>query len=171
MAQKSTKIADCFTGIYPVSKTLRFELKPIGRTQEYIDKHGILDDDLKRADDYKVVKKIIDEYHKYFIDNALKEIRLQGLDEYYRLYMISKRNDFDNKQFEKMQASLRKQIAERFTSHKQYKSLFSPELLKDVLMEYTQGKTEEHELIREFSDFTTYFTGFHQNRQNMYTDE
>lgn len=171
MAQKSTKIADCFTGIYPVSKTLRFELKPIGRTQEYIDKHGILDDDLKRADDYKVVKKIIDEYHKYFIDNALKEIRLQGLDEYYRLYMISKRNDLDNKQFEKMQASLRKQIAERFTSHKQYKSLFSKELFKDVLMEYTQGKTEEHELIREFSDFTTYFTGFHQNRQNMYTDE
>jgi len=27
-----------FIGIYPVSKTLRFELKPIGRTQEWIDK-------------------------------------------------------------------------------------------------------------------------------------
>ena len=70
MHENNGKIADNFIGIYPVSKTLRFELKPVGKTQEYIEKHGILDEDLKRAGDYKSVKKIIDAYHKYFIDEA-----------------------------------------------------------------------------------------------------
>lgn len=51
------RMADCFTGLYPVSKTLRFELRPVGKTQEYIEKHGILDDDFQRAEDYKAVKK------------------------------------------------------------------------------------------------------------------
>lgn len=27
-----------FIGIYPVSKTLRFELRPVGKTQEWIEK-------------------------------------------------------------------------------------------------------------------------------------
>lgn len=165
------RMADCFTGLYPVSKTLRFELRPVGKTQEYIEKHGILDDDFQRAEDYKAVKKIIDRYHKYFIDEALKETRLKGLEEYYRLYRISKRSDHENKQFETMQSSLRKHIAEQFTSHKLYKTLFSKELMKDVLIEYTQGNPEEQELVKKFGDFTSYFTGFHQNRQNMYSNE
>lgn len=75
MVKESMRMADCFTGLYPVSKTLRFELRPVGKTQEYIEKHGILDDDFQRAEDYKAVKKIIDRYHKYFIDEALKENR------------------------------------------------------------------------------------------------
>ena len=41
MHENNGKIADNFIGIYPVSKTLRFELKPVGKTQEYIEKHGI----------------------------------------------------------------------------------------------------------------------------------
>ena len=30
-----------FTNLYPVSKTLRFELQPIGKTKENIEKNGI----------------------------------------------------------------------------------------------------------------------------------
>ena len=56
-----------FTGLYPVSKTLRFELQPIGKTKENIEKNGILKRDEKRAQDYLVVKGFIDEYHKKFI--------------------------------------------------------------------------------------------------------
>lgn len=171
MVEESMRMADCFTGLYPVSKTLRFELRPVGKTQEYIEKHGILDDDFQRAEDYKAVKKIIDRYHKYFIDEALKETRLNGLEEYYRLYRRSKRSDHENKQFETMQSSLRKQVAVQFTSHKLYKTLFSKELMKDVLIEYTQGNPEEQKLVKKFGDFTSYFTGFHQNRQNMYSNE
>ena len=38
-----------FTGLYPLSKTLRFELRPIGKTLEYIKAHGLLEQDNQRA--------------------------------------------------------------------------------------------------------------------------
>ena len=62
------KLAERFIGLYPVSKTIRFELRPVGRTKEYIECDGIISEDLQRAKDYIKVKKIIDAYHKYFID-------------------------------------------------------------------------------------------------------
>lgn len=171
MAENYKPIADSFIGIYPVSKTLRFELKPTEITQEYFEKHGILEDDLIRAKDYKEIKKVIDRYHKYFIDDALKGTQLKGLDEYYSLYKLSKRGDNEEKQFKKMQQSLRKQIAERFTSHKEYKNLFKEKLITDLLMKYTQENPEEHELVKKFHGFTTYFTGFNKNRKNIYSYE
>ena len=48
-----------FTRLYPLSKTLRFELKPIGKTLSFIENHGLLEQDKHRADSYKKVKKII----------------------------------------------------------------------------------------------------------------
>lgn len=60
-----------FTGVYPVSKTLRFSLLPQGATRENIAKSTLLATDSKRAKDYKAVKKIIDKYHKDFIARVL----------------------------------------------------------------------------------------------------
>ena len=59
---------DQFVGLYPLSKTLRFELKPVGKTLDNIISSGLLEEDEHRADSYKKVKKLIDEYHKSFID-------------------------------------------------------------------------------------------------------
>lgn len=52
------------TGLYSLSKTLRFELKPIGKTLEYIESKGLIAQDEQRAEEYKKVKDIIDRYHK-----------------------------------------------------------------------------------------------------------
>ena len=46
-----------FVGLYPISKTLRFELKPIGKTLEHIQRNKLLEYDAVRADDYVKVKK------------------------------------------------------------------------------------------------------------------
>ena len=83
-----------FTNLYPVSKTLRFELQPIGKTKENIEKNGILTRDEKRAKDYQVVKGFIDEYHKQFIKDRLWDFKLplisegnlDSLEEYQMLY-------------------------------------------------------------------------------------
>ena len=64
-----------FTNLYPVQKTLRFELKPIGKTKEWIESKGLLEQDQHRADSYKTVKRIIDHYHKHFIDNGLANLQ------------------------------------------------------------------------------------------------
>lgn len=66
-----------FTGLYPLSKTLRFELKPIGKTLEFIEKHGLLEQDQRRADNYIKVKEIIDRYHKHFIEESLQDFKLR----------------------------------------------------------------------------------------------
>ena len=49
-----------FIGIYPVSKTLRFELKPIGKTQEWIERNHVLENDGERAENYPRVKELKD---------------------------------------------------------------------------------------------------------------
>ena len=157
-----------FTGLYPLSKTLRFELIPQGKTIEHIEKNGLLETDAHRAESYILVKKIIDEYHKHFISNVLSGFRLFGLEDYYMYYHIQKRDDEQKKKFDEIQLKLRKQIAERFTKHESYKNLFAKELIKDELKTFVQT-IEEKELVKEFESFTTYFTGFHENRKNMYS--
>lgn len=57
-----TTTLETFTHLYPLSKTLRFELKPIGKTEEHILKNGLLDNDQARAKDYETVKELIDGY-------------------------------------------------------------------------------------------------------------
>ncbi len=164
-------MADRFIGVYPVSKTLRFELIPIGKTLEYIERDGILDGDMHRAESYQKVKKIIDRYHKAFIDEALSGLQLENLQDYFRLYQISSRDEKQEKEFEDIQAAMRKQIVRCFAAHPKHKTLFQKELIKEELVSFTADNPQERRLVEEFYDFTTYFTGFYANRQNMYSDE
>jgi CRISPR-associated protein Cpf1 len=54
------KLMDGFSGLYSVQKTLRFELKPVGRTREYIERDGIIEADRHRNESYEKLKDIID---------------------------------------------------------------------------------------------------------------
>lgn len=164
-------LADAFTNLYPVSKTLRFELRPVGKTQEYVERDGIIDTDTKRAADYVKVKKIIDRYHKAFIDKALTGISLSGLNAYAEIYSVAHKSDAQAKEFEKLQDSMRKQISDRLKKAPEYKTIFKKELIKKDLVSFVRSNDEETALINSFSEFTTYFTGFHQNRENMYSPE
>lgn len=183
-----------FIGLFPLSKTLRFELKPIGKTKENIENNGILERDTERAIAYKAVKKVIDEYHKSFIELMLDDLELgKGiLDEFYYLYHLPTSDAKRKTDLPKVQEVLRKQISERFTKSEQYKRLFGKELIREDLVEFV--KTPQYEnVIREmpgnerltdnevkqiqesvqndiaqFDDFTTYFVGFYDNRKNMY---
>ena len=87
---------------------------------------------------------------------------------------------------EKCAQCLRKQIANAFTEAERYKTLFSKELIQDSkgknskLKEWaTQKQTAEGEkaelkelidvTLPYFAKFSTYLTGFHENRKNMYS--
>jgi CRISPR-associated protein Cpf1 len=164
-----------FTNLYSLQKTLRFELKPIGKTLETIQAKGLLAQDEQRADDYQKVKKIIDEYHKNFIDNALQNVQLTNLQTFYDLYIATER---DKDAIKAEQKRLRQEIGISLKGKKdneqaqKYKKLFEKELIKELLPEYlgTERNTDR-EYVEKFSSFTTYFTGFHENRKNMYSDE
>ena len=160
-----------FIGVYPDSKTLRFKLIPIGRTLEMMEKNAIIQNDTKKYEGYKRLKKIIDEYHKAFMDHSLKDLYLEGLEEYSELYNRSKRDVSQEKKYKELQANLRKQVINAIKKDPQFKRLFKKELITEDLYKFVGDNEEIIDLLQEFSEYTTYFTGFHQNRENMYTDE
>lgn len=188
-----------FTNLYPVSKTLRFELQPIGLTKENIERNGILERDNQRAIDYKAIKKVIDEYHKAFIEQMLGNFELKlktddnmdSLEEFFLFYHLPS-NDTNRNNLTIVQNELRKQISARFNKSEQYKRLFGKELIREDLAAFVmtplfekyihsqKGKENlnDDEIrqiqkkfvqdIAQFKDFTTYFSGFYDNRKNMY---
>ncbi len=163
-----------FTGLYPVSKTLRFELIPQGETLSNIEKNGILEADRKLAEDYKKMKKTIDEYHKSFIDCCLSGATLPGLDEFYALYTASadeKRKDSFKKSFSDVKESLRKEITACFKRDPMFKQLDKKELIQQELEKWIEDNNPDLFFSEDFRNFTTYFTGYNMNRMNMYSDE
>lgn len=157
-----------FTNQYQLSKTLRFELKPVGETLKHIELKGLLAQDETRSQEYQEIKVIIDKYHKAFIEEALHDVSLSKLEEYETVFFDKNR---DEKAFEKLQDALRKEIVSHFKKHPRYATLFKKELIKADLKNWQELSEEEKELVSHFDNFTTYFTGFHENRANMYTDE
>lgn len=161
-----------FSNLYSLSKTLRFSLDPQRKTLENIQNDGLLDQDEKRAADYKKVKGLIDEYHKHFIGTALTGFELDGekLEEYGTLYRLPGKDEKQKKRFEKVQTDLREQISKRLTDDPRYKALFKDGMIKTVLPEFARTD-DERRLVGSFKDFTTYFQGFYTNRKNLYTDD
>ena len=164
-----------------MNKTLRFALKPQGKTGDFIRKNDLLEQDKSRADQYRRAKRIIDLYHKDFIEKALKGVAfcvtdLEQLQEY--------RQNNSSKDVDKSQEKLRKQIVKQVEETPGYKNLFKQELIKQTLpawLEENQGAksealpdidSEEYpDIIAEFEKWTTYFAGFYENRKNMYSKE
>ena len=168
-----------FTNLYSVQKTLCFELQPVGRTRENIEKDGLLKQDEERADNYKKVKSFIDEYHKQYIKDRLWNYELplkdegkrNSLEEYQKFYELSKRDASQEATFTEIKDNLRAIIGKRLTEKgSAYERIFKKELIREDLIEFLE-REEDKELVRQFADFTTYFTGFHENRANMYKDE
>ncbi|MBQ9253897.1 MAG: type V CRISPR-associated protein Cas12a/Cpf1 [Bacteroidales bacterium] len=156
-----------FIGLYPVSKTLRFELKPIGKTLENIQKSEIIKQDEDRKDDCKKVKKLMDEYHKFYIEQSLQKCVLnkETMDEYMEYYKSTDEKAKDK--LDKIKEKLRKEIVVLF---KGSDKLSKEGFIKDILVNHLTDE-KDRELVSKFDGFTTYFTGFNTNRENIYSPE
>ena len=161
-----------FTNLYPISKTLRFELQPQGETLETIEHNGILEKDGKLAEDFKKVKAIADEWLKGFISKSLENasLSINHLTDFEEVSSTKQDQDRDPEKFSEIQKALRKEIVSFFVKNEKYELLGSAELIKEELLGFVETD-EERELIREFKDFTTYFTGYHETRKNIYAEE
>lgn len=160
-----------FTNQYPIAKTLRFSLIPVGKTEENFNTKMLLETDKQRAEDYSKVKKIIDRYHKAYIDNVLSSINyVEGLPEYVSLYYKSGKDEKETERMEELEASMRKFIAKALTADKRYKDLSSAKsMIEDILPGFVEE--DEKEIVSRFHNFSTYFNGFFTNRKNMYSEE
>lgn len=155
-----------FINLYPVQKTLRFELRPVGETLKHIEEKGILTADEHRAYAYGKVKKFIDEYHKDNISKSLSGLSLDANALNDVLLFSGKTDETLKTKASKAMEKLRKQIADSFD----LKALFSDKLIKTDLPAFLDDY-DKNQLVAEFGNFTTYFTGFNENRRNMYTAE
>ena len=147
-----------FIGQYPVSKTLRFELKPVGKTLEHITREDLLQHDEKRAKDYKVAKTVIDNYHIDFIETVLSQASFDwkdlkaGIDSY-------KKKEIDAKKLEDVQKKYRGQIQKYFSKDERYKMLMAStpsdlfkELLPDFFVSHPENK-EKEQAVETFKGF------------------
>lgn len=156
------------THCYSLSKTLRNELIPVGKTLEYIKVNEILLRDKKRSDDYKKVKLLLDEYHKAFIARTLNNAKLTKLEPAVEAYI--NRSSSGDKQLEEAFDDLRTEIAGKFKKMPEFAMLDKKNLIEDLVPAMLENKNDV-ELLNSFKEFTTYFTGYNQIRKNLYSSE
>ena len=170
-----------FINLYPVTKTLRFRLEPVGKTEESIQKSGLLQEDEERSEEYKKAKKIIDEYHKDFIRHRLADFKFveRELDEFNTTYQKLKKDKYNKKiqnDLSAQQKKLRGQVAQQLKDANLLKGKLIekdlPRWLKDndISLDGINNK-QAQDIIYYFKGWTTYFEGFNENRKNIYTSE
>ncbi len=164
------RYADNFIHKYKVSKTLRFELKPVGKTSEMLDKliKGETEDS-RRAEFYPVVKEVLDKLHKQLIERALSKVEMDwsALEA-----CLQKKEDKDTQ--EKVLEVYRKEILKALEKDSIYKELLETtpkKIFSRILADKESLTEEEAKAVNAFKGFATYFTGFQENRKNFYSSE
>lgn len=196
MATKNQNLFSDFTNLYSLSKTLRFELKPVGKTQEMLEKNKVFEKDKLLDKKYQDVKPYFDRLHREFVVNALKNVSLDNLDRYFNVFKEFRKDpkDKDNrKSLENEEQRLRELIvcffnrqaeqyasAHSFLKNKDVEIFFEEgvfELLKEKFSEEKNTKIinkiigKEESIFDGFNKFTGYFTKFHETRRNFYKSD
>lgn len=156
------------TGLYSLTKTIGVELKPVGKTQELIEARKLIEQDDQRAEDYKIVKDIIDRYHKDFIDKCLNCVKIKK-DDLEKYVSLAENSNRDAEDFDNIKTKMRHQITEAFRKNSLFTNLFKKNLIKEYLPAFVSE--EEKSVVNKFSKFTTYFDAFNDNRKNLYSGD
>lgn len=138
-----------FTNLYQLSKTLRFELKPIGKTEETFkqwlgamnsagnedNNDNLFAQDKKIKDAYVVIKSIMDKLHEQFIEKSLTSEEAKKIDfsSYFKAY--KQKNVLDT-----LEKKLREQIG---NTYKVAGAYFSKEISKALNKEFKTKKPFE----------------------------
>ncbi len=189
-----TNFFNDFTNQFSKSITLKNELIPVGKTLENIKKYNILSKDELRNDNYELVKVIIDKFHRYYIEAVLSNVDLDWNDLYKSICQQKKLKNPSNKKnvdekekqralkdYESLLSLKRKQLFKYFSEISlalpngvvlpiKFEDLFSKKLFTSFLDNFVSDKVVI-EKIEKFKNFTTYFTGFNENRRNIYSVE
>lgn len=123
---------NAFINCYSMSKTLRFKLAPEYETEKSLLEKGFLDRDKLRADDYDLMKKVIDKYHKHFIDKALEGFKFDLLQDYAEAF-YSQSADDDGKKLEEIKKKMCKELATCFSKQEEFKLLDKKELVEKLI--------------------------------------
>lgn len=184
-------VFDKFTGKYELSKTLRFELKPIWNTPDMLNAELVVENDELRRKKYEAVKPWLDQLHREFIQDSLGDFRFKNLKTYQsalELWQKDKKSKQSKESLIKIENELREEISDCFekTANKwatsdQYKSLGLKKDGIDMLFEAGMFKLlkkrfkNEKEIqlgnkniFDDWNGWTGYFKKFFETRKNFY---
>ena len=161
---------------YKLSKTIRFELKPVGRTLQTF-KEKFLGSDQRRADDYPKVKELLDNMHKQLLEDALSSMPALDWDALalaYDVYAKSDKGKDAKDTLKKCQEVFRKKIVEHIKNDGRYGLLSEAtpkNLFKSLEKEAEESGKPLPEELKTFRGFACYFVGYQENRKNIYSDQ
>ncbi|MBM3258062.1 MAG: hypothetical protein FJZ05_02535, partial [Candidatus Nealsonbacteria bacterium] len=196
---KDKDIFSNFTNQYQLSKTLRFELVPIGKDGKQLAAEdaaklfrNILKKDREIKEAYIALKPFMDKIHEQVINRSLTSDEAKQIDfsKYFEKYKHKEEIVSEEK-------SLREAIVKTFNAGTQplkekagkddkgkpilkkegVKCLTEAGILKYIknnIRELTDDENERKELethLKTFEKFFTYFSGYNQNRGNYYSKE
>ncbi|MFA6679734.1 MAG: type V CRISPR-associated protein Cas12a/Cpf1 [Candidatus Methanomethylophilaceae archaeon] len=163
-----------FTNLYSVSKTLRFELRPKGNTMVNLSKTKFFEQDEERSKSYVIMKKIIDDYHKQFIDDCLSKMSVNWQPLADAIESSKKNKDDKSKiNLKNEQKKMREEIEILFQSDNRFEDLFSEKLISKLIAPevISRNNLDEIKALKDFNKFSGYFLGLHENRKNMYSED
>ena len=161
------------TKLFKVTKTIRFELRPIGKTLENLKKNKTIFKDEKINSDFQQVKLWLDDLHKEYIEKTLQKLSentnfKEALKKYEEIH-LSNSNQLEQEEKDNSDILI-KIITNILTKTDEYKKLFNEEKIKK-LIEHYKNEPSKLEIINEFKKFTTYFTNYDETRRNIYEGE
>ena len=197
---KKDPIFKNFTHRFEISKTLKFELKPVGVTKDLLEQDGIFNEGRDWKNKYEKSKQFFDRLHREFVQEALLGVVFDDMDTYLETYRAWRRESTDEKSAEALRTKeneLRKNISQAFdTLAKQWITvkyghlglkesgidfLFGEGVFRILKERYGSEKDallidpESGEIIGTVFDnwkgFTGYFKKFHETRKNFYKDD
>ena len=166
------------TNLYPIEKTVCFELRPIGNTLEHFYKNEIIEKAQNRSDEFREIKHLIDPIHKEIIEECFQELSENSeftrlLEKYeFKPHVINSKKPLprDKKLIEENIYN-KKEIVEivkdTFRHNPKYKLIFSDKKI-DMLKEYYKDDCEKFELISHFEEFASYFEKYDIKLKNIY---
>ena len=170
-----------FTGLYKVSKTLRFELKPIGKTMENIEKFKVLENDFVRDAQYSRMKDILDLQHRALLERSLERVGKEevvedwvALAEAYRLFRGGRKDKTARATLDKVLERMRRSITSSFAEDEMFKELTEStpsKFIKRMVKSEGLASPDDQVALDAFDSFACYFTGYQENRKNIYSDK
>jgi len=104
-----------FTNLYELSKTLRFELRPIWETLNNLETDWVIQKDKEVEENYNKIKIFFDSLHREFVKQSLENWYLNLIEDFYNSYIElnknpeNKKNKTLQKEFEKSSKNLKKE--------------------------------------------------------------
>lgn len=157
------------------SMTLRFALKPQGRTEEVLkEKWGLLQDD-ERYKAYPIVKELLDREHRQLINKVLEKLEQEpeiNWDDIGRMLSEVNNGKENRKELQSEQQRIRTFLAEKLKNNDIWKRLQGKEPFgKKGYLSALELSEEERAAVRIFDGFSVYFSNYYKNREAVYSDE